>query len=59
MAPARTKVRFVWLLVDRRWGQRVREWAEGGGVGDAQGAQAVPSDDGGGGRPKGSGRRAA
>jgi hypothetical protein len=56
---ARTKVRFVWLLVDRRWGQRVRMWAEGGGAGDAQGAQAVPSDDGGVGRAKGSGRMAA
>ena len=29
---ARTKVRFVWLLVERRWGQRVRVWAEGGGI---------------------------
>jgi hypothetical protein len=34
---ARTKVRFVWLLVDRRWGQRVRVWAEGGGLGGGQG----------------------
>jgi Transposase len=57
---ARTKVRFVWLLVDRRWGQRVREWAAGGGAGGAPGVQEVPGGDGGGvGRRKGSGRMAA
>ena len=32
---ARTKVRFVWLLVDRRWGAQARTWANqhGGGGG--------------------------
>jgi transposase len=32
---ARTKVRFVWLLVDRRWGVKARAWAQqhGGGAG--------------------------
>ena len=32
---ASTKVRFVWLLVDRRWGVPARAWAQqhGGGVG--------------------------
>jgi transposase-like protein len=57
---ARTKVRFVWLLVDRRWGQRVRGWAEGGAVGGGQGARERPRDDDGGvGWPKGSGPLAA
>jgi len=42
----RTKVRFVWLLVERRWGPRVRVWAAGGGVGSGQGARAVPRDNG-------------
>jgi hypothetical protein len=34
---ARTKVRFVWLLVDRRWGVKARAWAKqrGGGAGKA------------------------
>jgi transposase-like protein len=34
---ARTKVRFVWLLVDRRWGVQVRTWTQqhGGGAGKA------------------------
>jgi len=34
---ARTKVRFVWLLVDRRWGEKARAWArqQGGGAGKA------------------------
>jgi hypothetical protein len=56
----RTKVRFVWLLVERRWGQRVRVWAAGDGVGGGRGARAVPGDDGGGvGRPEGNGPMAA
>jgi hypothetical protein len=42
---ARTKVRFVWLLVDRRWGACVRVWAKGGGVGTATGARVVPGAD--------------
>lgn len=34
---ARTKVRFVWLLVDRRWGVQARAWTQqhGGGAGKA------------------------
>lgn len=34
---ARTKVRFVWLLVDRRWGVKAGAWAKqpGGGAGKA------------------------
>jgi hypothetical protein len=57
---ARTKVRFVWLLVDRRWGQCVRVWVAGGGAGGGQGAREVPGDDNGGaGRTKGRGRMAA
>jgi hypothetical protein len=57
---ARTKVRFVWLLVDRRWGQRVRGWSASGGVAGGQGAQPVSTDGAGDtGRPKGSGRMAA
>jgi Transposase len=36
---ARTKVRFVWLLVDRRWGQCVRGWAKGGGIGSGSRGQ--------------------
>src|SRR5207302_304308 len=34
---ARTKVRFVWLLVDRRWGVEGQTWAKqpGGGAGKA------------------------
>jgi len=34
---ARTKVRFVWLLVELRWGVKVRAWAKphGGGAGKA------------------------
>lgn len=28
---ARTKVRFVCLLIDRRWGEKVRRWVGGGG----------------------------
>ena len=37
---ARTKVRFVWLLVDRRWGEKARAWRKqhGGGAGKAPGA---------------------
>jgi transposase len=33
----RTKVRFVWLLVDQRWGAKARTWAQqpGGGAGKA------------------------
>lgn len=34
---ARTKVRFVWLLVERRWGPRVRVWAAGDGQGGRAG----------------------
>ena len=57
---ARTKVRFVWLLVERRWGQRVRGWAAGGGARSSQGGRDVPRDEGGGvGRPKGSSPMAA
>jgi hypothetical protein len=56
---ARTKVRFVWLLVERRWGQRVRVWAEGSGDGGGQGTQTEPRDEAGVGWPKGSGRMAA
>jgi len=36
---ARCKVRFVWLLVERRWGQQVQEWCAGGGVGSRRQAQ--------------------
>jgi hypothetical protein len=34
---ARTKVRFVWLLVERRWGVKARDWTKqhGGGAGKA------------------------
>ena len=34
---ARTKVRFVWLLVDSRWGEKARAWTrqQGGGAGKA------------------------
>jgi hypothetical protein len=34
---ARTKVRFVWLLIERRWGEQARAWAKqhGGGAGEA------------------------
>ena len=42
---ARTKVRFVWLLVDRRWGVQARAWAmqPGGGAGQAAWGQ-TPSN---------------
>jgi hypothetical protein len=42
---ARTKVRFVWLLVDRRWGAQARTWANqhGGGAGKATKAE-TPSN---------------
>lgn len=53
---ARTKVRFVWLIVERRWGQRVQEWAAGKGVG---GGQQMPRDDGGSGRHQNTGGIAA
>jgi Transposase len=57
---ARTKVRFVWLLVDRRWGPRVRVWAAAGGVGSGPSAQEVPGDDNANiARPKGGERMAA
>jgi hypothetical protein len=57
---ARTKVRCVWLIVERRWGDRVRVWAAGGGVAGGQGVQQVPRDDDGGmGQPQDSGRMAA
>jgi hypothetical protein len=46
---ARTKVRFVWLIVARRWGQRMRAWAAGKG-GGGQGGQRIPQDDRGSGR---------
>ena len=46
---ARTKVRFVWLLVDRRWGIKARAWAKqhGGGAGKAtrEGSPSHPSAD--------------
>jgi hypothetical protein len=35
---ARTKVRFVCLLIDRRWGEKVRRW-QGDGAGAAQAAR--------------------
>jgi len=57
---ARTKVRFVWLLVERHWGQRVRGWAAAGGAGGGQGAPAVPrAADSGVGQPRGAGPMAA
>jgi hypothetical protein len=57
---ARSKVRFVWLLVERRWGQQVREWCAGGGVGGRQEAQERPwVDTEGVGRPRGRGQMAA
>jgi transposase len=44
---ARTKVRFVWLLVDRRWGVKVRAWAKqhgcGGGKATREKLQPNPS----------------
>jgi hypothetical protein len=39
---ARSKVRFVWLLVERRWGQQVQEWCAGGGEGCRQEARERP-----------------
>ncbi len=42
---ARSKVRFVWLLVERRWGQKVRVWKEGYGANGGQGAQVVLNHD--------------
>jgi hypothetical protein len=41
---ARTKVRFVWLLVDRRWGVQARGWAQqpGGGAGKASTEKSRP-----------------
>jgi hypothetical protein len=38
---ARTKLRFVWLLVDRRWGIKARAWEKqhGGGAGKAVGGK--------------------
>lgn len=56
---ARTKVRFVWLLVDRHWGQRVRVWAAGGGVGGGRSAGEMLRDDGGSDRSQGSGKMVA
>jgi Transposase len=56
---ARTKVRFVWLLVDRHWGQRVRVWAKGTGVGSGQSALEDVRDNGDLGQPKSSGKMAA
>jgi hypothetical protein len=41
---ARSKVRFVWLLVERRWGQRVRSWGAGSGAKGGQGARLGPRD---------------
>jgi transposase-like protein len=42
---ARTKVRFVWLLVERRWGSQARAWAQhhGGGAGQASRAAVPPN----------------
>jgi transposase len=42
---ARTKVRFVWLLVDRRWGAMARTWAKqpGGGAGKATREESQPN----------------
>lgn len=57
---ARTKVRFLWLLIDRRWGQCVRGWTAGSRASGGQGAQEVPGDDNGGvGRTQNRGRMAA
>jgi hypothetical protein len=57
---ARTKVRFVWLLVERRCGQGVRTWAASGGIGGGRGDQQVPKDNNGGvGQPQDSRRMAA
>lgn len=54
---ARTKVRFVWLLVDRQWGKCVRVWAAGSGV--ASGSNAPAGGDGGSAPPTGRGQMAA
>jgi Transposase len=42
---ARTKVRFVWLLVERRWGTKARTWAKqhGGGAGKTIREETQPS----------------
>lgn len=42
---ARTKVRFVWLLVDRRWGAPVRAWGKqpGRGAGRARRGKEQPN----------------
>jgi hypothetical protein len=42
---ARTKVRFVWLLVERRWGRLARAWAKqpGGGAGKTPREQTPPN----------------
>ncbi len=39
---ARTKVRFVWLLVDRRWGVKARMWARQPGAGAGKAAMGKP-----------------
>src|SRR5207253_1196209 len=42
---ARSKVRFVCLLIDRRWGEGVRRWARGGsGAGRAAGPGPRPEE---------------
>ncbi len=39
---ARTKVRFVWLLLDRRWGVKARAWAKQPGGGARKAATGKP-----------------
>jgi hypothetical protein len=39
---ARTKVRFVWLLVDRRWGEKARAWTRQQGDGAGKAARGIP-----------------
>jgi hypothetical protein len=44
---ARTKVRFVWLLVERRWGARVQGWSAERGARSEPAPKAEPGAEGG------------
>ena len=56
---ARTKVRFVWLLIDRQWGQRVRAWSGSSGLGGGRASNAASGTGGGTEQPQGERRGAA